>query len=103
MNVSVSPGLAVNPEIATAVALAEIPEVSIPPNEVVDVYALKSAANYVFEYKCVIMNFSGTLMSLTKRSRQSVVKKKKSWRALSNLLSQSRRRSQRQQKWTHLQ
>ena len=50
VNVSVVPGLIVDVEAPVVVDLAEVPLVSVPPKQVIDVYPLESSANYVFKY-----------------------------------------------------
>lgn len=50
VNISVIPNLVVSVETHTPIQISPLPEVEIPVNQTVDVYALKSSANYVFEY-----------------------------------------------------
>lgn len=50
VNVSRVPGLTVAVEAPAVVKLPEVPEVTVPKPQVIDVYALEPAANYVFKY-----------------------------------------------------
>lgn len=50
VNVTRVPGLTVAVEAPAVVTLPEVPEVAVPKPQVIDVYALEPAANYVFKY-----------------------------------------------------
>lgn len=50
VNVQVVPGLKVDVEQHKTVQIPEVPKIELPTNQVVDVYTLKPAANYIFEY-----------------------------------------------------